>query len=79
MESEYDGEFVGLGLRDNLEDGTGSVREEIVIRSVIIWSEISGVKDGIFVSDSLSLRRFSVGRQRWYRPPQSKSIVSEGR
>lgn len=39
MESEYDGEFAGLGLRDNLEDGTGSVREEIVIRSVIILFE----------------------------------------
>lgn len=39
MESEYDGEFVELGLKDNLDDGTGSVREEIVIRSVIILFE----------------------------------------
>jgi len=36
MESEYDGVFVGLGSEDNLEDDAGSVREEIVIRSVII-------------------------------------------
>jgi len=36
MESEYDGEFVALGLVDDLMDNTGSVREEIVIRSVII-------------------------------------------
>jgi len=36
MESEYDGEFVELGLDDVLVDDTGSVREEIVIRSVII-------------------------------------------
>jgi hypothetical protein len=39
MESEYDGELVELGWDDVLEDDTGSVREEIVIRSVIIWRE----------------------------------------